>query len=150
MQSQKAKIAGYLHDISAVIPNSDRIDLAEDLGIDILQEERDFPMIIHQKLSAIIAKELFSINDLEILNAIGCHTTLKAKSTLLDQVLFVADKIRWDGKGKPPYLNGILAALEESLQAASFYYIEYLYKQKDSLKVVHPFLVDAYNNLKIQ
>jgi len=145
----KAKIAGYLHDISAVVPNSDRIALSEQLGIDILKEERALPMIIHQKLSVVIARELFDIKDSEILSAIACHTTLKAKSSVLDKVVFVADKIRWDGTGQAPYLNGILEALDNSLDAACFYYINYLYKQKNKLKVIHPFLAAAYHELKI-
>ncbi len=144
---KKAQIAGYLHDISAVVPNSERIDLAKKLAINILAEEHEFPMIIHQKLSAVIAKELFDIKDKEILSAIACHTTLKAESTVIDQVVFVADKICWDAHGEPPYLKGILKSLDKSLAAASFYYINYLYKQKDKLKIIHPFLTAAYEDL---
>lgn len=146
--AKNAKIAGYLHDISAVVPNSERIELAEKLEIDILAEERTLPMIVHQKLSTVIAKELFNINDNEILSAIACHTTLKAQSSKLDKVVFVADKIRWDGQSNPPYIKGLLAALEQSLDSASFYYINYLYQQKESLPVIHPYLLAAYNELK--
>lgn len=56
VNEEKAAIAGYLHDISAIFPNGDRIVVAEQFGIEILQEEREFPMIIHQKLSKVIAK----------------------------------------------------------------------------------------------
>lgn len=45
---EKAAIAGYLHDISAIFPNEVRIVVAEEFGIEILEEERKFPMIIHQ------------------------------------------------------------------------------------------------------
>lgn len=147
-EPKQAKIAGYLHDISAVIPNSERIGLADKLDIDVLTEERILPMIVHQKLSAIMAQELFNITDNEILSAIACHTTLKAKSTVLDKVVFVADKIRWDGQGKPPYIKGLLKALDSSLDAASFYYIDYLYQQKEILPVVHPYLLAVYHELK--
>ena len=41
----KAEQAGYLHDISAVIPNDKRIEYARSQGIDILPEEIQFPMI---------------------------------------------------------------------------------------------------------
>lgn len=66
-----------MHDISGVIPNEKRIAAAEALGIDILPEERIFPMIIHQKLSKVMARDLFQVADQDILNAIECHTTLK-------------------------------------------------------------------------
>ena len=61
-------------------------------------------MIIHQKLSKVIAKEIFKVDDEEILNAICCHTTLRKHATKMDLVLFVADKIEWDQNGAPPYL----------------------------------------------
>ena len=101
---KKAAIAGYLHDISAIFPNEVRIVVAEEFGIEILEEERKFPMIIHQKLSRVIAKEIFKVHDEETLNAICCHTTLRKHATKMDLVLFVADKIEWDQNGTPPYL----------------------------------------------
>ncbi|MED0903683.1 HD domain-containing protein [Bacillus nitratireducens] len=107
---EKAAIAGCLHDISAIFPNEERITVAEKFGIEILQEEREFPMIIHQKLSRVIAKEIFKIEDEEVLNAICYHTTLR--------------------------------------KHAAFVYISYLWERKDTLKVIHPWLEEAYWHLK--
>ncbi|MFC6333124.1 bis(5'-nucleosyl)-tetraphosphatase (symmetrical) YqeK [Paenibacillus septentrionalis] len=143
-----AETAGLLHDISAVFPNNERIEVARELQIEVLPEEERFPMIIHQKISKVMAQEIFNINDQEILNAIGCHTTLKSSSTLLDQVLFVADKISWDQSGAPPYINELNRNLEESLTHGVFAYINFLWERKDTLKVIHPWLRDAYEELK--
>lgn len=148
VNEEKAVIAGYLHDISAIFPNEDRVAVAEEFGIEILQEEREFPMIIHQKLSKIIAKEIFKVDDEEILNAICCHTTLRKHATKMDLVLFVADKIEWDQNGAPPYLVEVKKELEKSLEHAAFAYISYLWDRKDTLKVIHPWLEDAYWQLK--
>lgn len=143
-----AETAGWLHDISAVFPNNERIEVARELQIEVLPEEERFPMIIHQKISKVMAQEIFNINNQEILNAIGCHTTLKSSSTLLDQVLFVADKISWDQSGIPPYINELNRNLEESLTHGAFSYINFLWERKDTLKVIHPWLRDAYEELK--
>ncbi|WP_377865628.1 bis(5'-nucleosyl)-tetraphosphatase (symmetrical) YqeK [Bacillus sp. R86525] len=145
---EKAAIAGYLHDISAIFPNEERIAVAEQFGIEILQEEREFPMIIHQKLSRVIAKEIFKIEDEEVLNAICCHTTLRKHATKMDLVLFVADKLEWDQIGTPPYLLNVKKALGNSLEHAAFVYISYLWERKDTLKVIHPWLEEAYWHLK--
>ncbi|MBF7149179.1 bis(5'-nucleosyl)-tetraphosphatase (symmetrical) YqeK [Bacillus toyonensis] len=145
---EKAEIAGYLHDISAIFPNEERIKVAEAVGIEILQEERKFPMIIHQKLSRVIVKEIFKVEDEEILGAICCHTTLRKHATKMDLVLFVADKIEWDQNGTPSYLVGIKNGLEKSLEHAAFVYISYLWERKDTLKVIHPWLEEAYWHLK--
>ncbi len=148
VNEEKAAIAAYLHDISAIFPNEDRIVVAEQFGIEILQEEREFPMIIHQKLSRIIAKEIFRVEDEEILNAISCHTTLRKHATKMDLVLFVAEKIEWDHNGTPPYLVEVKKGLEKSLEHATFSYISYLWDRKETLKVVHPWLEEAYWQLK--
>ena len=47
---QKAEIAAYFHDISAVIPNERRVEAAERFGISLYPEEKQFPLIIHQRL----------------------------------------------------------------------------------------------------
>ncbi|MDR0263207.1 MAG: bis(5'-nucleosyl)-tetraphosphatase (symmetrical) YqeK [Sphingobacterium sp.] len=145
-----AEIAGYLHDISAVYPNDVRIEVSRELGIEVLPEEELFPMIIHQKISKEMAKDLFQIRDQEILDAVGCHTTLKKDSTLLDKVLFVADKIEWDQSGTPPYLLQIVMQLDRSLDHAAFAYIHFLWEQRENLRVVHPWLRDAYFELEKQ
>jgi len=143
----KADTAGYLHDISAVVPNDKRIEFARRQGVYVLPEEAAFPMIIHQKLSAVLAKEVFEITDGEILNAVGCHTTLRASATELDKVVFLADKIDWDQDGKPPYLNDVLDALERSLDAAALVYLNYMWERRDRLKVLHPWLVEAREDM---
>ncbi|HFK1449889.1 MULTISPECIES: bis(5'-nucleosyl)-tetraphosphatase (symmetrical) YqeK [Bacillus cereus group] len=148
VNEEKAAIAGYLHDISAIFPNEDRIVVAEQFGIEILQEEREFPMIIHQKLSRVIAEQLFKVTDEEILNAICCHTTLRKHATKMDLVLFVADKIEWDQNGTPPYLVEVKKGIEKSLEHAAFAYISFLWERKETLKVIHPWLKDAYRQLK--
>ncbi|MFC1997613.1 bis(5'-nucleosyl)-tetraphosphatase (symmetrical) YqeK [Chloroflexota bacterium] len=145
----KAEQAGYLHDISAVIPNQARIEFARSRDVDILAEEEQFPMIIHQKLSEILAREVFDISDNGVLSAIGCHTTLKAGASRLDKVVFLADKIAWDQEGSPPYSNSVIEAFEVSLDAAVLAYINYLWDRRTQLRVVHPWLIEARNDLLI-
>lgn len=53
-----------------------------------------------------MAEDLFKITEPEILNAVGCHTTLRSKASLLDKVLFVADKLEWDQTGIPVFRGG--------------------------------------------
>lgn len=146
--ADSAEIAGYLHDISAVYSNDVRIQVSYDLGIEVLSEEEAFPMIIHQKISKEMARDIFNIMDQEILDAVGCHTTLKKNSTILDKVLFVADKIEWDQIGEPPYFFQIKQKLDHSLNDAAFEYIDFLWKQRENLRVIHPWLRDAYYELK--
>ena len=135
--------AGWLHDVSAVIPNAERVAYARALGLEVLPEELQLPMILHQKLSRILALEIFSIYDVEILNAVECHTTLKGNAQPLDKVLFVADKLAWDQDGIPPYANAMHLALDMSLDDGVCFFLSYLWRRRESLQVIHPWLIDA-------
>ncbi|SIQ75700.1 MULTISPECIES: HD domain-containing protein [unclassified Paenibacillus] len=143
----QAEQAGWLHDIGAVYPNDVRIEAARLLNLDVLPEEEAFPMIVHQKLSRQMGHDLFGIRDAAVLDAAGCHTTLRPCSTLLDRAVFVADKIKWDQTGEPPYLNLLLPSLELSVTHAAFAYLSYMWDQRDKLRVVHPWLRSSYLEL---
>jgi len=140
----QAEIAGWLHDCSALFPASDRANIARQWDIPILPEEERLPMIIHQKLSRVLAAEVFGVDDVLVLDAVECHTTLKANPTRLDKVLFVADKIAWDQDGIAPYYHQLVAALEQSLDHAVFVYLKYLWRRRHTLKVFHPWAREAY------
>lgn len=104
-------------------------------------------MIVHQKLSRLMAQEIFGVTDALILDAIGCHTTLRPEPTTLDKVLFVADKLAWDQPGRPPYAHDLQAALEQSLDQATLFFLTYLWERRDSLLVIHPWLRAAVRDL---
>lgn len=150
INEEAAEIAGLLHDISAIFPFHQRLEISNLLGIQVLKEEEEFPLILHQKISQVMAKEIWNISNEDILSAIGCHTTLKKEYTELDLLLFVADKVKWDQKGVPPYLEDVVNGLNISLEHGAYAYIKYLMDNKSNLKVIHPWLVDAYNSLRVK
>lgn len=150
INSTDAEIAGLLHDISAIYPYDRRLEIANKLGIEVLEEERGVPLILHQKISQVMARDIWNIDDKMILDAIGCHTTLKDNASQLDLVLFVADKIKWDQKGIPPYINALNEGLTISLEHGAYAYIKYLMNNKSSLKIIHPWLKNAYDDLRFK
>ncbi|NLJ85404.1 MAG: HD domain-containing protein [Firmicutes bacterium] len=143
----EAEMAGLFHDIGKVVPRSEMVALAEALKLDVLPEERLFPSILHQRLSAEIARRVFQIDAESILSAIGCHTTLKKGALPLDKVVFLADKIRWDQPTKAPFADALLTALKESLDCAVLCYLNYLWERRGELGVLHPWLVEARDEL---
>ena len=136
----QAEMAGWLHDVSAIFPAKERAHIARTLDLEVLAEEDRCPMIVHQKLSRLMAREIFGVTDALILDAVGCHTTLRPQPTTLDQVLFVADKLAWDQPGRPPYAGALQMALEQSLDQATRFFLSYLWERRDSLLVIHPWL----------
>lgn len=142
-----AAVGGWLHDVSVVVPVTLRAVAAEQWDLRILPEERAVPMILHQKLSTVIARRVFDVEDESVLTAIGCHTTLRANASALDKVVFLADKVAWDQPGAPPYLDDLRHGLTMSLDAGVCVYLNYLWTQRTSLPVVHPWLAAAYAQL---
>lgn len=143
-----AQVAGWLHDCSAAIPTPARLATALDWGLDVLPEEAANPLILHQKLSVVIAQEIFAVRYPAVLSAVGCHTTLKAGASPLDMLVFVADKLAWDQPGAPPYLPALQHALERSLPAAALVYINHLVERRAALSgPLHPWLLQAQADL---
>lgn len=139
-----AEAGGWLHDVSAVWPNDQRLAAAEALGVDILPEERQAPFILHQKLSVVLAREIFHVRDTGVLSAVGCHTTLRGDPSLLDKVVFIADKLSWDEPFDAPWHPALREALESSLDEGCRVYLRYLWDQRGTLAVLHPWTVDAF------
>ncbi len=140
--------AALLHDISNVIPVTQMLQTADELGIPILDDERSYSRIIHQKLSKAMAEHIFLIKNSDILNAIECHTTLKAQASLIDKILFISDKISFDMPGEHLYLLEIRRCVDDgNLDKAVLIYLDTIWEQRSKLKLVHPWLVSAREEL---
>lgn len=144
----KCYVSGLLHDVGGIIDTKDRVIVAESLGLELFNEENEFPLIIHQKLSSYCAHTAFKIESEDVLQAIKCHTTLRKNYSLLDLIVFVADKVRWDQKGEPPYLNNLNKYIKDkNLEGAAKYYIDYI--MANGIKVYHPWIVEAKECLNL-
>ena len=123
---EKCVFGGLLHDVSAVIRPADMLAFTEESGSTLCEAERRYPFLLHQRLSVVIAKSHFGVDDADVLSAIECHTTLKENASVYDMILFTADKLAWDQEGVPPFYDAVTAALGESLEKACLVYMRYM------------------------
>ena len=93
VDTEKALIAGLLHDCAKYVPNDKKIQKCEKRGISISDCEYRNPELLHAKLSAVYAKEKYDVKDEEILSAITWHTTGKPVMTTLEKIIYIADYI---------------------------------------------------------
>lgn len=147
LDHDKCVIAGLLHDISAIIKPEDMLKYAYENRLEVCEAERKYPFLLHQRLSKICAVEYFNISDEEILSAIECHTTLKKCPSKYEMSLFIADKLAWDRGGIPPFYEEVNAALDISLEAACYKYMEYMV-ESDMILCPHDNWIEAYEQLK--
>lgn len=127
------------------------LEFANQLQIEIMEEEWKYARSVHQKLSEIMAKEIFGIVDVEVLNAIRSHTTHKANASMTDKILFVADKISWELPGTHPYLAEMRKQVYDfKIDQAILLYLDVIWEQRDKLKLVHPWLIEAREELALK
>ena len=83
-------VAGYLHDIGKRASE----ERYKEIMTNYYPEFMDIPKVIqHQFIGATIAEEELGIQDPIILDAIKYHTTGRGEMTILDKVVYAADKI---------------------------------------------------------
>ena len=143
----KVKLAALLHDISAIMTPQEMYEFATARGLEIDAAEEKYHFLLHQRISKIIAQEEFDITDLDILDAIECHTTLKKNANMYDKIIFIADKISWDQKGVPPYYELLKSKAEESLDEACYFYIKYQF-DNNLLLMPHQWIIEAFEALR--
>ncbi len=147
---EKAMLAGLLHDCAKQIPYEKKLKLCKKYKIKLSQTELDNPSLIHAKLGAVLAKDLYHVEDEEILHAIEVHTTGVPQMTLLDKIIFIADYIE-PNRNKAPDLpivrqlafqnldNAILQSLEGTLK--------YITNKHDE-KSIDPMTLQTYEYYK--
>jgi predicted HD superfamily hydrolase involved in NAD metabolism len=140
-------VSGLLHDVSAIIHPADMLLYAQENNYEIDESEKRFPFLLHQRLSRVIAKELFGIGDPQILSAIECHSTLKNHATFYDMSLFIADKLSWDKEGMPPYYDIVTGEMNTSLESASLAYMNYIV-DKNMILFPHKWFIEGKKSLE--
>lgn len=95
---ERAYIAGLLHDCAKCVPDDVKMIQCRENNIKLTTIEIQNPYLIHSKLGAFYARNIYGIKDEEICSAIQYHTTGRAAMTILEQIVFLADYIE-------PYRN---------------------------------------------
>lgn len=139
--TDKAYIAGLLHDCAKCIPTAKKLDYCKKYGIktdDILKNQPD---LTHSFLGAKIAERDYGISDKDILNAIAYHTTGRADMSLLEKIVYIADFIEPNRK----YFKGLDEIRKLAYEDIDKAMIEIL-KQTilyNKGKAIHPLSYDA-------
>ena len=88
-----AMIAGLLHDCGKFSTFQEQLEKVRDYDIDLSDDERENPALIHASLGAHLAKHEFFVTEEPILRAIRYHTTGRPEMTMLEKIIYIADKI---------------------------------------------------------
>lgn len=113
----KAELAALLHDCAKHMSVEDMRALLMRNALDVDAQEMDTDSVLHAPAGAIIAREVYGVEDRAILSAIRRHTLGAAEMSLLDALIYTADFIE-PGRADFPGLSRARALAETDLYAA--------------------------------
>ena len=111
LNSEKAYLAGLLHDCAKCFSNENLLDIIHQ-HLNVEECEMLNYKTLHAPVSAYIAEKEFEVNDKEILSAIRWHTLGKLDMTDFEKIVFLADKIEPNTRDKE-YSDKIKTLLDE-------------------------------------
>ena len=100
LDTEKAQIAGLLHDCAKNFDKSKLIELVDKCNTEIFPREISAPKVLHAPIGAYVAKEIFGVTDEEILSAIRFHTIARINMSDFEKIIFIADKIETETREK--------------------------------------------------
>jgi len=91
--AEKAEIAALIHDNSKCLSDEELEKTVQENNIEISETEKLSRKTLHAPVSAFIAEKELGITDTDILNSVRYHTLGRLNMSLLEQVVFISDKI---------------------------------------------------------
>lgn len=142
---EKAEIAGLVHDCAKYFTDKQIEDCVRKFNIELDSLEVNNIALSHSIIGSYVAKELFNIDDEEIINAIKYHTTGRENMSLLEKIIYMADLIE-EGR-KFPRVEELReltfsGKLEEALILSFNNTIKFVI---DNNQLIHPRTVSARN-----
>lgn len=97
IDENKAALVGIAHDVAREMTDDEWFEYCNKHNIEISEEEKEKPVLLHAKVGANISKEEFGFSE-EMSNAIKYHTLGNVPMDRLSEILFISDSISEDRK----------------------------------------------------
>ncbi len=100
---EKAYFAGLIHDCAKNMCCEDMRGLCAEACLALEEGESANAKILHAPAGAVLASKYFAVKDKEVLDAVRWHTLGNTEMTLLQKIVFLADKIEPETRGREEY-----------------------------------------------
>ena len=146
LPTQKVIISALTHDCAKDYSFEELKELVDRYGIKLNKIEKSIPKIWHAYVGAELVKDIFMVDDWEILDAIRYHSTASSKLGLIGKVIYIADKIEPDRR-----LAKIKKLQEKVWEDIDLTMLELLNMELQYLicngLIIHPHTLEARNKL---
>lgn len=145
-----AKKIGIAHDVAKEMTDEEMLKYAISNNIETDEIESAKPSLLHGKIGADIALKKYGFTK-DMANAIKWHTTGKENMSMLEKIIYVADKIEENRKGTRFDIEKSRELSKQNIDEASLFLmnesISYNIK-KDA--IIHPKTIEARNDLLLK
>ncbi|MGN1132131.1 MAG: bis(5'-nucleosyl)-tetraphosphatase (symmetrical) YqeK [Ruminococcus sp.] len=144
--TEKAMIAGMLHDITKETPAQEQLKIITEGGIILDDVEKNSTKLWHPISGSVYIRDAVGITDSDIINSVRYHTTGRAGMSLLEKIIFVADFT-----GDERNYDGVDIMREKSLRSleeAMLYGLQFTINDLSKrMMTIHPNALACYNEL---
>jgi predicted HD superfamily hydrolase involved in NAD metabolism len=124
LDRERVDLAAWGHDIARALSARELLARARGFGLEISSVEEEAPILLHGPVGAEILRREYGIDDPEVLAAARFHSTGRAGMSLLEKVIFVADKIEPGKVRAKPALARVRELADRDLDAAILEYLD--------------------------
>ncbi len=141
----KVNLAALLHDVAKWMSDDQLYKAIARFQIELDPIEKIMPALLHAIVGVKNAIELFNVTDLDILEAIRCHTTGNASMGLTAKLIYVADfsEPNREYKEAEQVRQMAKADLDRAVHSVARYKIEFLLHNGG---IIHPNTIHTYNS----
>jgi len=145
---ERVELAAWGHDIARALSSQELLARAREFGLEVSPVEEAAPILLHGPVGAEILRREHGIDDPEVLAAARFHSTGRAGMSLLEKVVFVADKIEPSKVQAKPDLARVRELADRDLDAAILEYLDQMLTvAREEGWPLHPQAVAARNEL---
>lgn len=113
VDAEKAALAALIHDNAKCIPYHELLKIIEENNFPVEEEIKANHKVLHAFVGVYIAKKELGIDDEDVLNAMKFHTTGRAGMSMLEKIVYLADKL--EERTRPDsYTDNINHILDET------------------------------------
>lgn len=145
---ERASIAALGHDLVRHKDDDELLAMAKRYGIEPDAVEAVSPILLHGPIAARMLLEDYGLDDAEVIAGVDCHTTARAGMTLIEKLLFVADKIEPRKLLRGGALQEVYDLRLHDIDAAVIRFLDMRIEEAlQSSGQIHPRLIHARNDL---
>ncbi len=146
-EEQTVMLTALAHDIAKEMTQEEFVAYSKENDVKLEEIDLYAPAILHAKIGADIVKKKYSFTK-EMQEAIYYHTTGRINMSMLDKIVFLADKSEERRKGTDA--DKLRELIEkEGLEKAILWDIDYysIPRTIQKQRVIHPYSIEARNDI---